>query len=71
MAAEFVDRLAILVVVRRFPGMGADDFRSLRHDRYVRMQAPAGGAAAVAPEGVRSQARRHPLTSPWWALETP
>jgi riboflavin biosynthesis pyrimidine reductase len=21
--------------------------------------------------GVRSQARRHPLTSPWWALETP
>jgi hypothetical protein len=29
-----------------------------------------GGAAAAAPEGVRSQARRHPLTSPWWAMET-
>jgi hypothetical protein len=34
-------------------------------------RAPAGGAAAAAPEGVRSHARRHPLTSPWWALETP
>jgi hypothetical protein len=38
MAAELVDRLAILVVVRRFPGMGADDSRSLRSDSYVRMQ---------------------------------
>jgi hypothetical protein len=33
--------------------------------------APAGGAAAAAPEGVRSHARRHLLTSPWWARETP
>jgi hypothetical protein len=32
---------------------------------------PAGGAAVAAPEGVRSQARRHPLTSQRWALETP
>jgi hypothetical protein len=38
MAAELVDRLAILVAVRRFPGMGAIDYRSLRYDRYVRMQ---------------------------------
>jgi Na+(H+)/acetate symporter ActP len=30
MAAELVDRLAILVVVRRFHGMGAADSRSLR-----------------------------------------
>jgi hypothetical protein len=37
-AAELVDRLAILVAVRRFPGMGASDSRSLRSDRYVRMQ---------------------------------
>jgi hypothetical protein len=34
--------------------------------------APAGGATAVAPEGGgRSHAHRHPLTSPWRALETP
>jgi hypothetical protein len=38
MAAELVDRLAILIVVRRFPGMGAPDSRSLRSDTYVRMQ---------------------------------
>ena len=38
MAAEFVDRLAILVVVRRFLGMGAADSRSLRSESYVRMQ---------------------------------
>jgi hypothetical protein len=33
-----VDRLAILVAVRRFLGMGAADSRSLRFDTYVRMQ---------------------------------
>jgi hypothetical protein len=38
MAVELVDRLAILVAVRRFPGTDADDSRSLRSDRYVRMQ---------------------------------
>jgi hypothetical protein len=38
MAAELVDRLAILVDVRRFPSMGAADSRSLRYDSYVRMQ---------------------------------
>jgi hypothetical protein len=30
--------LAIFVVVRRFPSMGAADSRSLRSDSYVRMQ---------------------------------
>jgi hypothetical protein len=38
MAVELVDRLAILVVVRRFTGMGSADSRSLRSDSYVRMQ---------------------------------
>jgi hypothetical protein len=38
MAAELVDRLAILVAVRRFPCMGAADSRFLRSDSYVRMQ---------------------------------
>jgi hypothetical protein len=38
MAAELVYCLAILVVVRRFPSMGAADSRSLRSDMYVRMQ---------------------------------
>jgi hypothetical protein len=38
MAAELVDRLAILVAVRRFPGLGADDSRSLRSNIYARMQ---------------------------------
>jgi hypothetical protein len=37
MAAELVDRLTILVVVRRFLGMDAVDSRSLRFDTYVRM----------------------------------
>jgi hypothetical protein len=38
MADELVDRLAFLVVVRLFPGMGAAYSRSLRSDSYVRMQ---------------------------------
>jgi hypothetical protein len=38
MAAELFDRVAILVEIRRFPGMGDAHFRSLRFDRYVRMQ---------------------------------
>jgi hypothetical protein len=38
MAAELVDRLAVLVAIRRFPSMGVVDSRSLRSDIYVRMQ---------------------------------
>jgi hypothetical protein len=38
MADELVDRMAIWVVVRRFRGMGDADSRSLRSDKYVRMQ---------------------------------
>jgi hypothetical protein len=38
MADELVDRMAILVAVRRFFGMGAANSRSLRYDSYVRMQ---------------------------------
>jgi hypothetical protein len=38
MKAELVDRLAILVAVLRFPGMGAAESRSLGSDSYVRMQ---------------------------------
>jgi hypothetical protein len=33
-----VDRLAVLVAVRRFHGMGASASRPLRCDSYVRMQ---------------------------------
>jgi hypothetical protein len=35
---ELVDRMAILVTVRRFLGMGSLDSRSLRSDSYVRTQ---------------------------------
>jgi hypothetical protein len=38
MAAELLDRLAILVKVRRFTGMGATDSRSFRSNGYVRIQ---------------------------------
>jgi hypothetical protein len=38
MAAELVNRPAILVVVRRFHGIGCADSRSLRYDGHVRMQ---------------------------------
>jgi hypothetical protein len=38
MAAESVDRLAILLAVRRFHGMGVVDSRPLRSDSYIRMQ---------------------------------
>jgi hypothetical protein len=38
MAVELVDRLAILVIVRRFHSMRAHDSRSLRSDNYVRMK---------------------------------
>jgi hypothetical protein len=35
---KLVDRLAVLVAVRRFSAMGAADSRSLRSDSYVRME---------------------------------
>jgi hypothetical protein len=38
MAAELVDRMAILVAVRRSLGMGVADSRSLRSESYVRMK---------------------------------
>jgi hypothetical protein len=38
MPAELVDRLAILVAIRRFHGMGATDSRSLSYAKYIRMQ---------------------------------
>jgi hypothetical protein len=38
MAADSVDRLAILMAVRRFPCIGASESRSLCSDTYVRMQ---------------------------------
>jgi hypothetical protein len=38
MGAELVDRMAILVAVRRFPSMGAADSLSMRFENYVRMQ---------------------------------
>jgi hypothetical protein len=37
MAIKLVDRLAILVVVRRFPSMCEGDSRSYRYERYARM----------------------------------
>jgi hypothetical protein len=37
---------------------------------FMSFVVPADSAMAAAPEGVRSQAQRHPLTSPLWALET-
>jgi hypothetical protein len=47
MAVELVDRLAILVAVRRCHGMGAADSRSLRYDNYVRMQRFVGRSTSV------------------------
>jgi hypothetical protein len=38
MAADLVDRMATLVAVRCFHGMGAAASRSLLYDRYIRMQ---------------------------------
>jgi hypothetical protein len=38
LADELVGRMAILVAIRRFPGVGVADFRSLRFDSYVRLQ---------------------------------
>jgi hypothetical protein len=38
-AVELVHRMAMLVTIRRFPGLGDDDSRSyLRPDSYLRMQ---------------------------------
>jgi hypothetical protein len=38
MVVELVDRMSILVVVRRFPSIDALDHRSLRYDNYARMR---------------------------------
>jgi hypothetical protein len=48
----------------------ADDLPSRMIDSYLlgaRRRRSGGGPGG----GWRSRARRHPLTSPWWALETP
>jgi hypothetical protein len=37
-AAELIDRMAILVAVRRFPCMCAADSRSLRYDSHARVE---------------------------------
>jgi hypothetical protein len=34
-AVELVDRVSILIALRRFPGMGGVDSRSLRCDSYM------------------------------------
>jgi hypothetical protein len=47
MSAELVDRLAILVDVRRFPCMGAADSRSLRSDSYVAVSLPKLTASTI------------------------
>jgi hypothetical protein len=38
MVADLFDRLAVLVAVLCFHGMGTDDSHSLRYENYVRMQ---------------------------------
>jgi hypothetical protein len=38
LAVDLLDRLAILVVVQRFPCMGAADSRSLRSESYARIK---------------------------------
>jgi hypothetical protein len=38
MAADLVDRLAVMVSIRRFPSMGAAESRSLRCESYARMK---------------------------------
>jgi hypothetical protein len=38
MAPELVDRLAVLVAVRLFLGIGATNYRLSRYDNYIRMQ---------------------------------
>jgi hypothetical protein len=38
MTLELVDRLSIMVAIRRFLGMGAADSRSLRSETYARMK---------------------------------
>jgi hypothetical protein len=51
-----------------------DELRNyVRHSRgYLRYHRRPPAAQRRRPRrGLRSQARRHPLTSPWWALETP
>jgi hypothetical protein len=47
MAAELVDRLAILMAVRRFHGMGVVESRSSRYDSYVLMQHFVGRTTCV------------------------
>jgi hypothetical protein len=52
------------------PESGTDSY-TRRPDVVTREVKGGRPPAAQRRRGVRSQARRHPLTSPWWALETP
>jgi hypothetical protein len=45
--------------------------RPVHSDTYIVYRRPPAAQRRRPRRGVRSQARRHPLTSPWWALETP
>jgi hypothetical protein len=49
MAVELVDRLAILVVLRRLPSLGAADSRSLRSKCYTHMNDFVYGGLRMSP----------------------
>jgi hypothetical protein len=58
MAAELVDRLPILMAIRRFLGMGVANSRSLRCDSYVRMQHFVRRSTCVSVQRILGDARR-------------
>jgi hypothetical protein len=68
MAAEFVDGFAILVVIRRFLGMGAVDSRSLRSDSYVRMHHFVRRTTCVPFRRFLGDLRREPMQRLYVAL---
>ena len=53
-------------LVNHYEDDGTYRCTELLHDRR-----PPAAQRRRPRRGVRSHARRHPLTSPWWALETP
>jgi hypothetical protein len=68
MAAEMIDRLAILVAVRCFPSMGVADFCSLRSNRYVRMYHFVRRTHAVSFRRCLGDERREFMQRPFAAL---
>jgi hypothetical protein len=67
-AIAIYEHVSVSTVKAPFPAIKP---YATRGESVTSRRPPAAQRRRRPRRGVRSQARRHPLTSPWWALENP